>query len=297
MTSIKEPGQAFHVPRLGDVDIRRPADAAAIERVKKVLAIHGSCVIGHDEPPTNEQHIAFSEKFGPLERGKATLVTGSETRVPYPEIIDQSNLDELGDIYADDDKRLAYKRANRLWHTDMSFFPVRATYSLLSGHSVPPAGGETEFIDMRAVWDALPEARKQGLEDLVVEHSFWHSRVLGGGPEPDVAELAKNPPARHAMVHVHEPSGRKSLYLASHAMGILGWPREKARALIGELMDFATQPRFAFAHHWRRGDVLIWDNLATMHRATPFDDRVFKRDMRRTTCRERAFESGVSRIA
>ncbi len=210
--------------------------------------------------------------------------------MPYPEIIDQSNMDETGEIYADEDRRLAYKRANRLWHTDMSFYDVRATYSLLSGHVVPPNGGETEFTDMRAAWDAVPAARRPELESLVVEHSYWHSRVLGGGPEPTPEERRTRPPAQHKLVHVHEPSGRKALYLASHAMGIVGWETARARALIEELMAVATEPRFVYAHHWRRGDVLIWDNLATMHRATAFDDRVFKRDMRRTTCREKAID-------
>ena len=287
----------LYAARLTGIDIRKPIDEATMEEIRRALATWVVCVIPHDAPPTNEHHIAFSSRLGPLERGQTTLTTNSEARVPYPEIIDQSNLDELGDIYADDDKRLAYKRANRLWHTDMSFFPVRATFSLLSGHAVPPSGADTEFTDMRDVWDALPASRKAGLEDLVVSHSFWHSRVLGGGPEPDAAELVKNPPAQHKLVHVHAPSGRKALYLASHACEIDGLSRSDAKALIGELMAFATQPRFVFAHKWRVGDVLIWDNLATMHRATPFDDRAFKRDMRRTTCRERAVNVGASRIA
>jgi len=198
------------------------------------------------------------------------------------------NLCKAAKIYADDDRRLAYKRANRLWHTDMSFYDVRATYSLLAAHAIPPAGADTEFVDMRAVYDFLPEQRKAQIEGLVVEHSYWHSRVLGGGPEPTEEERATRPPARHAMAHVHAPSQRKSLYLASHACGIVSWPSDKGRALIEELLAFATQPRFVYAHKWRLGDVLIWDNLATMHRATEFDDRTFRRDMRRTTCRERA---------
>jgi alpha-ketoglutarate-dependent 2,4-dichlorophenoxyacetate dioxygenase len=291
-----EPLHPLYAARLSGVDIRAPIDAPTLEAIKGALATYAVCVIGHDEPPTNEQHIAFSAQLGPLERGKAAKIAGTGQRVPYPEIVDQSNLDEVGEIYADDDRRLAYKRANRLWHTDMSFYEVRATYSLLAGHEVPPEGADTEFTDMRAVWDALPEDRKAGLEDLVVEHSYWHSRVLGGGPEPTEEERATRPPARHRLVHVHAPSGRKALYLASHACGIVGWPREKARALIDDLMEFAVEPRFVHAHKWRRGDILIWDNLATMHRATPFDDRTFKRDMRRTTCRERAIARGESRI-
>ncbi len=141
-------------------------------------------------------------------------VAGTDARVPYAEIVDQSNLDEVGEIYADDDRRLAYKRANRLWHTDMSFYEVRATYSLLAAHAVPPEGADTEFVDMRAAYDALSEPRKAQVEGLVVEHSYWHSRVLGGGPEPTAEERATRPPARHGLTHIHAPSGRRALYLA-----------------------------------------------------------------------------------
>ena len=297
MTIALEPMTPGHGARVKGVDIRASVDAAALGEIRAALAEHAVCVIGHDTPPTDEQHIAFSGLLGPMERGAGAQLSGPNGRVPRPEIIDQGNMDELGDIYADDDRRLAYKRANRLWHTDMSFYDNRATFSALVGHAVPPSDADTQFIDMREVWDALPESRKAGLEDLVVSHSFWHSRVLGGGPEPTEAERATHPPAKHRMVHLHEPSGRKSLYLASHAFAIDGWPPDEARGLIEELMAFATRPRFVFAHQWRLGDVLIWDNLATMHRATPFDDRVFKRDMRRTTMRERAEASGNSRVA
>ena len=297
MTISIEPLHKLYAARLTGVDIRKPVDGATIVEIKNAMAKYVVCVIGHDSPPTNEEHIAFSAQLGPLERGKSPKIAGTEARVPYPEIVDQSNLDEVGEIYADDDRRLAYKRANRLWHTDMSFYEVRATYSLLAGHAVPPSGADTEFTDMRAVWDALPVNRKAGLEDLVVEHSYWYSRVQGGGPEPTDEERATRPPARHNLVHMHEPSGRKALYLASHASDIVGWPRDKARALIADLMAFAIEPRFVYAHKWRLGDVLIWDNLATMHRATPFDDRTFRRDMRRTTCREKQIARGESRIA
>jgi alpha-ketoglutarate-dependent 2,4-dichlorophenoxyacetate dioxygenase len=282
-----EPLHPLYAARLHGVDIRQPVSDSAFADIMDAMAKYVVCVIGHDAPPTDEQHIAFSRRFGPMERS-TRKIAGTDARVPYSEIVDQSNMDEVGEIYADDDRRLAYKRANRLWHTDMSFYEVRATYSLLASHLIPPEGGETEFVDMRAVYDELPAARKAEIEELVGEHSYWHSRVLGGGPEPTEEERLTRPPARHRLAHVHAPSQRKTLYLASHVCGIVGWPPEKARDLIGELMNFATQMRFVYAHAWRLGDILIWDNLATMHRATAFDDRKYKRDMRRTTCRERA---------
>ncbi len=277
----------LYAARIHGVDIRKPPSDEDFADIVGAMAKYAVCAIGHDAPPSNEEHIAFSRRFGPMERS-THKITGTDMRVPHSEIVDQSNLDEVGEIYADDDRRLAYKRANRLWHTDMSFYEVRATYSLLAAHAIPPAGADTEFIDMRAVHDALPASRKDEIAGLVAEHSYWHSRVLGGGPEPTDEERATRPPARHPLVHVHGPSQRKALYLASHVCGIVGMPAEAGRALIDGLMAFAKQPQFIYAHKWRLGDILIWDNLATMHRATEFDDRKYRRDMRRTTCRERA---------
>jgi alpha-ketoglutarate-dependent 2,4-dichlorophenoxyacetate dioxygenase len=287
MTIEIEKLHPLYAVRIHGVDIRKTMGAATFEQIKAVASEYVVCVIGHETPPTNKEHIAFSEKFGPLQRGKAPKISGTEMRIAHPEILDQSNLDEVGEIYSDDDRRLAYKRANRLWHTDMSFYDVRATYSLLAAHLVPPVGADTEFTDMRAVWDTLPAARKHEIAHLEVEHSYWYSRVLGGGPQPTEEERVTRPPARHPIVHLHTPSNRKALYLASHAQKIVGWPEDKGRALIDDLIAFATQPSFVYTHQWRLGDILIWDNLATMHRATPFDDSTYRRDMRRTTCRER----------
>lgn len=282
--------------RFHGVDIRKPITADQLNAIKTALAQYSVAIIGHDKPPTNEQHISFSGLLGPMDRGKEGKLGGTGERMPHAEIIDQGNLDETGQIFANDDLRLIYKRANQLWHTDMSFFEIRATYSLLVAHSIPPMGADTQFVDMRDVYDALPSALSQKLEDLTVEHSYWHSRVLGGGPPPSQEERLARTPALHKMVHVHQPSGRKSLYLASHACGIVGWEQKKALAFIKELTDFATQSQFVFSHQWTVGDVLIWDNMCTMHRATPFDDTMYRRDVRRTTCRERTAQTGSLHI-
>ena len=139
-------------------------------------------------------------------------------------------------VFREDDRQLLFKRANRLWHTDLSFHPVRATYSLLSAHHLPPGGGpDTEFADLRAAYDALPQAMKARLEHLVAWHSYWHSRVLGGGPEATKEERESRPPAAHRLVQIHPGSGRKTLYLASHAFCIDGMDDEAARALLEEL--------------------------------------------------------------
>jgi len=274
---------------ISGVDLRAVDDATFAE-ILAALGKYAVCVVHHDTPLTDKEHITFSARLGPIEGRSSPKIAGTEVRVPYGEIIDQSNLDEHGEIYPDGDRRLAFKRANRLWHTDMSFYQVRATYSLLSAHVVPPAGANTEFTDMRAVYAALSDDMKARLDGRMAEHCYWHSRVLGGGPEATEEERRSRPPARHALVHLHAPSGRKTLYLASHIRAIDGMTEAETRALVAELTDFATRPEFVFAHEWRVGDVVIWDNLCNMHRATPFDDRTYRRDVRRTTCRERALE-------
>lgn len=281
---------------ISGVDLGAKIDPSFFQEIRSALDEYAVCVVRHDTPLSNEAHIGFSERLGPIERGSILTVSGAKgRRIPHHEIIDQSNLDENGEIYREDDRRIMFKRANRLWHTDLSFHPVRATYSLLSAHIVPPGGADTEFADMRAVYEALPEPMKSKIEGLVAEHSYWHSRVLGGGPEPTAEERRSRPPAAHSLVHVHAGSGRRALYIASHATHILGWPAEEGQTLLRELTEFATQPQFIYRHVWRVGDVVIWNNLCTLHRATPFEDTRFPRDMRRTTCRERAVShEGVS---
>ncbi len=277
--------------RLSGIDMHDAVDPDTLSALIAALDTYAVCAVGHDTPLSNQEQIAFAAHLGPMDRGRSPKIAGTGIRIPHNEIVDQSNLDSKGEIYQEGDRRLAFQRANRLWHTDMSFRQVRATYSLLSAHVVPPAGGNTEFADMRAVYDALPEATKKRLEGLVAEHCYWHSRALGGGPEPSPEERAGRPPAYHALVHVHPGSKRKVLYIASHIKTIQGWPEDEACDFLAELMAFATRPEFVFSYQWTVGDVVIWDNLATIHRATPFDDTHYRRDMRRATCREAVVDS------
>src|SRR5665213_2768227 len=268
------------------VDLARAVDDATLAEIVALMDRYAVCAYHHaGRPLSDEEHIAFSRQFGPIQRSVVLTGSGkSETRIRHPEIIDQSNLDEYGALYPEAGRYLLFKRANRLWHTDMSFHPVRATYSLLNAHALPPGGGpDTEFADLRAAYDALSEAMKTRIEDLVAEHSYWHSRVMGGGPEPTEEELQSRPPALHRLVQVHPGSHRKTLYLASHARSIVGMGLDEGRALLQDLTAHATQERFVYAHKWRVGDVVIWDNLCTMHRAMPFDDLNHVRDVRRTT--------------
>lgn len=275
----------FGVRVLG-INMREDTDPDTIVKLKSLLDKYAVCSLPNETPLSNEEHISFSALLGPVARKSAPKISGTGARLPFNEIVDQSNLDGTGNIYPDKDKRLAYKRANRQWHTDMSYRSNRATWSLLSAHVVPPEGGQTEVADMRAVYDDLPDNMKSRLEGLTAEHCYWHSRVLGGGPEPTPEERVTRPPARHPLVHVHPSSGRKVLYIASHIRSVSDLPGDEAADLLKELKELATKPQYVLSYNWTVGDVLIWDNLATMHRGTDFDDQRHVRDMRRVTCRE-----------
>lgn len=211
-------------------------------------------------------------------------------------LADISNLDENNNIRSTSDRWRMMMLANQLWHTDSSFKRVPGKVSFLSAHEVPPSGGETEFADLRAAFDALELATKERIEGLVAEHSIFYSRSLIGYTEFSDEERAALPPVPQTIVRIHPGSGRKTLYLASHASHIIGWPVALGRALLDELITFATQPRFVYQHRWRAGDLVVWDNRCTLHRGRPYDDANFRRDMRRTTVEDSAPTSEQPRI-
>jgi alpha-ketoglutarate-dependent 2,4-dichlorophenoxyacetate dioxygenase len=272
------------------LDLRRPVDeegarafVAAMDQAA-VAVLPGQFI-------DDEQQVAFARLFGdlevrPVQRGRNRF-PGPDERIRHHEIFDVSNLDGYGNMLSSDDERRAYSLANRLWHTDSSFRQVSATYSMLSARVIPPQDADTEFADMRAAYDALPRATKARIEGRVVFHSIWHSRATLGGYQPNEDERDARPGAFHPLVRRH-PSGRTTLYLASHASGIVGMDEGEARGLLDELIAFATERRFVYGHKWRAGDLVVWDNRCTMHRATPFEDTTHVRDMRRTTVRDTA---------
>jgi len=263
-----------------------PRDVPAFRQMMDRYAV---CVIRNPQPVSDAEHVEFSRQLGPLLPMKMlTMVGKSKSRFAFPELIDIGNIDAEGRLLPDDDRRRAYNRGNLLWHTDASYDQRRGVYSLLSCHSVPPGGADTEFADMRAAYDALPQATKDRIEGQVAEHSIWHSRAAAGMTDVSDEEKATRPAARHPLVSLHAGSGRKVLYLASHASHIVGMPLDEGRQLIRELIKLATRPQFIYRHKWRVGDLVVWDNTQTMHRGTPFDDTRYPRDMRRTTVIEEA---------
>src|SRR5215813_2189514 len=264
------------------VDLTRPVMPEVFTKIDAAFNRYGILVFS-DQPVSDEQQLAFSRLFGPLEVNPN--YAGSKMRL-RADVADISNLDPEGQVLARDDRRNLFNIGNQLWHTDSSFKRVPAKCSLLSARELPApgpmGGGETEFADLRAAWDALPEARKDELEGLVVEHSIFRSRSQIGFADFNDEILKQLPPVPQALVRHHRYSGRTSLYLASHASHIIGWPVEEGRALIEELVAFATQPQFVYQHCWTVGDLVMWDNRCTMHRGRPYDDTQ-RRVLHRTT--------------
>jgi alpha-ketoglutarate-dependent 2,4-dichlorophenoxyacetate dioxygenase len=270
------------VGNVSGVDLRDPVDQETFCKIAQALDRY-AVLIFRGQPLTDEQQIAFSCLFGPLETAVGSMRKDRKSRLGERLLADVSNLDGNDKIRAASDPWRLMQLANQLWHTDSSFKRVPGKLSFLSAHELPPAGGDTEFADLRAAYDALDATTKERIEDLVAEHSMFHSRSLLGYTDFTEEERAAFPPVPQSLVRVHPGSGRKTLYLASHASHIIEWPVEQGHALLGSLTEFSTQPQFVYQHHWRLNDLVVWDNRCTLHRARPYDDAGHRRDMRRTT--------------
>jgi len=265
---------------MAGIDISKPLDVSARDAVVAALDAHAVLVF-RGRKLDEEAQIAFSQQFGTLEGQNGVITTGVQRRISE-RLVDISNLDAKGSVLGQADRRRMQALGNRLWHTDSSFKRIPAKYSLLHAHTVVSEGGETQFVDMRAAYDALPGAMKAKIEGLMVEHSIFASRAVFGFTDFSDEERRALPPVHRPLVRTHPGSGRKTLYLASHASHVVGWPVPDGRMLIFDLMEHATQPQFVYTHEWAVGDLVIWDNRCTMHRARPFDEGQ-RRDMRRAT--------------
>ena len=269
------------VGEVSGIDLTRPLapdQVAALEAGMDRYAV----LVFHDQHLTDEQQMAFTRNFGAIENARGGNITRPEQQRLPVGMNDVSNLDKDQKPFARDDRRRLFNLGNQLWHSDSSFRAVPAKYSLLSCRLPAEHGGNTEFADMRAAYDALDAATKTELQGLICEHSLMYSRGSLGFTELTEEERAAFRPVRQSLVRVHPVSGRKSLYLSSHIGTIVGWPRPEAMAFIRDLAEHATQPAFVYVHRWRQWDLVMWDNRQTMHRVRRFDDTK-PRDMRRTT--------------
>ena len=266
---------------IGDVDLSKPlsdADRAEIEAAFNRYSV----LVFPDQQFSTDQHLDFARNFGPLETTIHAVRSDARLRV-RAEIADVSNLDSGDAIWGKESRKRMFEMGNRMWHTDSSFRRVPAKASLLYSRSIPPVGGHTEFADMRAGWDALPDDMKQRVRGLVAEHAIMHSRRKLGFNDFSDEENQTLPPVPQALVRKHAGSGRMGLYLASHAGRIFGMKEDEGKALLQQLIDHATQRQFVYTHRWRLHDLVMWDNRCTMHRGKGYDDLRWPRDMQRAT--------------
>ena len=266
---------------VGDVDLSQPPSTDDVAAIRAAFDRYAVLVFPGQELSTG-QHLDFARHFGPLETSIATHRKDTKLRV-VPEIADVSNLTPDNKVWGENSRQRMFQLGNRLWHSDSTFKHTPAYASLLYARSIPPVGGHTEFTDMRAAYDALPAATKQKIDTLVCEHSIFTSRAKLGFTNFSAEERAAMPPVPQVLVRTIPQTGRKCLYLASHAGRIIGMDDARGVALIEELMAHATQRQFVYTHRWRVNDLVIWDNRQTLHRGTPFDDLRWKRDVQRAT--------------
>ena len=259
------------------VDLTR-LDDATFERIEDAFETY-SVLVFPNQNLDDDAQIAFSRRFGELEKTQGHIANNFQVK----HVSEITNLDPDGKLMAPDDPRVLYRLGQRNWHSDSSFKRVPAKASLLHARKLPPDGGDTQFASLRAAYDALPEARKRELEDKVAIHHYAYSRRNGGYALTNEAEDKRFPPVPQAMIRANPVNGRKALYVGSHASHIRGMPEEEGRALLKELLDFATQDQFTYLHHWKVGDLVMYDNRAAVHRARPYKITEHPRILHRTT--------------
>lgn len=261
-------------------DLREMADPTSAAEVEAAMDRYAVLVF-RDQRLDEAEQMAFTKALGPIDMGLLKVVQ-KRSRYREPGTIDISNVDLESEILPREDPRLIANLANQLWHSDSSFKYPSAKYSLLLACIVPAEGGDTEFADMRAAYDALPGDQARSLDGLVAEHSAFHSRMQLGDCQYSADDLAKYPSVEWPVVRTHPGSKRKTLFVGAHTTSIHGLPVPESRLLLAELLEHATQPSFVYRHRWRPGDLLIWDNRAVLHRGRRYD-LAERRELRRTT--------------
>lgn len=266
------------------IALRDPLDAATIGEIAAAMDRHAVLVF-RDQQLSEDEQLAFTARFGPMDPGRHLAV--KQHRRVRPEFADVSNLDEAGNIADRNHRRILSNMATRLWHTDSSYKCPAAKYSLLYCSAIPDWGGETEFADTRAAYDALPPRLREEAEGRAAEHYVHHSRaMLGFAPSPEEIAGAL-PPVTWPLVRTHPGSGRKLLYIGAHATHVVGLSLPEGRVLLADLLEHATQRAFVYRHEWRPGDLVMWDNRAVLHRGRRYD-LAQRRDMRRSTVEDAA---------
>jgi alpha-ketoglutarate-dependent 2,4-dichlorophenoxyacetate dioxygenase len=284
MTLTFKPLHPLFAAEAGGVDLRQPLSADTIEAIDAAMDRYAVLVF-RGQPLTQAEQVALARQFGPLDSG-LRKATGAPTRFQHDELIDIGNVALDGSVAGRDNAKLIGVLANQLWHADSTFQDLPVKYSMLSAVVVTEEGGQTQWTDLRAAWDALPEKTKRHVEGRTARHSAFHSRISLGDDRYDEAQLERFPPVERPLVHVHPGSGRKVLYPSVHVDHVSGLSVPEGRLLNAELLEHATQREFVYTHTWRAGDYVMWDNRATLHRGLRYDLSA-RRDLRRTTTLER----------
>ena len=280
-----EPLHPLFAAEASGVELARPLDPDTVAGIDAAMERYAVLVF-RGQPLSEAGQIALARHFGPLDAG-LRKATGAPTRFQYEELIDVGNVGYDGEVAARGERKLVGVLANQLWHSDSSFQDLPVKYSMLSALAVPGEGGETQWADLRAAWDGLPEGLRRLAEGRSARHSAFHSRIMLGDDNYTAAQLERFPPAWQPLVRVHPGSKRKVIFPSVHADQVSGMSVPEGRLLLMELLEHATQPQFVYTHTWRAGDYVMWDNRCTLHRGRRYDLSA-RRDLRRTTTLERA---------
>ncbi|MDG1971577.1 MAG: TauD/TfdA family dioxygenase [Paracoccaceae bacterium] len=279
MTIVVEKLHDKFAARIQGVDLTKPLPVDVRKDIQAALDRYAVLVFP-GAPLTEDQQADFAENFGQLER--SNIIMKVKARIGG-RLADISNIDENEQVFGEYDRRRMFSLGNQLWHTDSSFKKIPAKYSMLHAHVVTPEGGETQVVDTRVAYEALPQKMKDRIDGLVAEHSIFTSRAKLGFTDFTDEERASLPPVARPLVRSHKESGRKALYLASHISHICDMNVPDGKMLVRELLEHATQKEFIYELKWRAGDLMIWDNRCTLHRGRPYDDTLHRRDLRRAT--------------
>ena len=280
MTLTLEPLHDVFAAEASGVDLTAPIAPATARAINAAMNEHAVLVF-RGQPLTQVQQIAFATTFGPLDIGLKRVFRRPE-RLDDERLIDISNVDAAGQVAKRDSPKNLSNFANQLWHSDSSFMKPRAAYSMLHAVVTPSWGGNTEFADLRAAWDALDARSQHDVEGLMAEHYALHTRLLLGDEAYTDDQKEAIAPAAWPLVDVHPGSKRKVLFVGVHARQIVGWPTAESRMFLADLLEHATQRERVYVHQWQPGDLVIWDNRATLHRGRRHDLSE-RRELRRTT--------------
>ena len=262
------------------VDLRQPLAPEALRAIEAALDRYG-VLVWHGQPLTEDEQVALARQFGVLDLGLHKARKGNQ-RFRHDELIDISNLTPQGEVAGRNHAKIVSNLANQIWHSDSSFKQPAARYSMLCAVVVPSVGGDTEFCDLRAAYDALSPQLKRDIADLSSEHYAFHTRLWLGDTSYTAEQLQALPPVQWPLVRTHAGTKRKVLWVGAHATHVVGWSIAEGRMLLAELLEHATQREFVYRHRWHVDDLVMWDNRCTLHRGRRFDLSQ-RRELRRIT--------------